>query len=146
MPSFESGVFDRRLKEVHEMAACYPNDYDPRGPLASFCGLISDEEPAWKLLMAQAGDETTALCSLLRLLMNRQVMAGVECGSIPLKKSRCWVVNALLAEVVSKGLLALRRMIIEVGEVCGGFQNVAKKEMASALRGTRLCSADGRRP
>ena len=76
--SFESGVFDRRLKEVHEMAACYPNDYDPRGPLASFCGLISDEEPAWKLLMAQAGDETTALACALRLLMNRQVMAGVE--------------------------------------------------------------------
>ena len=77
--SFEPGAFDRRLKEVHAMAAAYPNDYDRRTPLASFSGFLADEEPAWNLLLSKVGDEKAAgQLHKLRLLMNRQVMAGVD--------------------------------------------------------------------
>ncbi len=77
--SFEAGAFERRLKEVHEMARRYPDDYDARNPLTSFCGFIADEEPAWRLLLSQPGDEQAATeLRTLRLLLNRHVMAGLE--------------------------------------------------------------------
>ena len=76
--SVESGAFDRQLKEVRKMASRYANDYDPQARLASFCGFISDEESAWKMLLSQPGDEETlAQLRALWILTNRYVMSSI---------------------------------------------------------------------